>query len=55
MSHHTKDFVHVPGGYLYREQRGHGPDVVLLNGGLADLRMWDATVEWLAGRARVTT
>ncbi|MGY4765992.1 alpha/beta fold hydrolase [Kribbella sp. CWNU-51] len=55
MSHHTKDFVDVPGGYLYYEQRGHGPDVVLLNGGLADLRMWDATVEWLAGRARVTT
>lgn len=33
MSHHTKDFVDVPGGYLYYEQRGHGPDVVLLNGG----------------------
>ena len=55
MPQHTKDFVDVPGGYLYYEQRGEGPDVVLLNGGLADLRMWDATVEWLAERARVTT
>jgi len=55
MSHHTKDFVEVPGGYLYYEQYGAGPDVVLLNGGFADLRMWDATVEWLAERARVTT
>lgn len=49
------DFVEVPGGYLYFEQRGQGPDVVLLNGGLADVRMWDATVDWLAERARVTT
>ncbi|WP_112239082.1 alpha/beta fold hydrolase [Kribbella monticola] len=55
MADHTKDFVDVPGGYLYYEQHGRGPDVVLLGGGLADLRMWDSTVEWLAERARVTT
>jgi pimeloyl-ACP methyl ester carboxylesterase len=55
MSDHTKDFVDVPGGYLYYEQYGEGPDVVLLNGGFADLRMWDPTVEWLAEQARVTT
>ncbi|WP_460653366.1 alpha/beta fold hydrolase [Kribbella endophytica] len=55
MTEQIKDFVDVPGGYLYYEQHGEGPDVVLLNGGLADLRMWDSTVEWLAERARVTT
>ncbi|TDU84225.1 pimeloyl-ACP methyl ester carboxylesterase [Kribbella voronezhensis] len=55
MAEHTKDFVDVPGGYLYYEQHGRGPDVVLLGGGLADLRMWDSTVDWLAERARVTT
>ena len=55
MAQHTKDYVEVPGGYLYYEQRGEGPDVVLINGGFADERMWDATVEWLAERVRVTT
>ncbi|GAB3924346.1 alpha/beta fold hydrolase [Kribbella albertanoniae] len=48
-------FVDVPEGYLYFEQHGDGPDVVLLNGGLADTRMWDSTVAWLAKFARVTT
>ncbi|WP_203840345.1 alpha/beta fold hydrolase [Winogradskya humida] len=48
-------FVEVPRGYLYYRQHGHGPDVVLLNAGLADVRMWDTTVAWLAGIARVTT
>lgn len=47
-------FVDVPGGYLYYEQHGTGPDVVLLNGGLTDTRMWSSTVAWLADVARVT-
>jgi pimeloyl-ACP methyl ester carboxylesterase len=34
---------------------GSGRDVVLFNGGTADLRMWDSTVAWLAGIAQVTT
>ncbi len=48
-------FVEVPGGYLYYQQQGNGPDVLLVNGGIFDLRMWDTTVAWLAGIARVTT
>ncbi|WP_328999882.1 alpha/beta hydrolase [Kribbella sp. NBC_00709] len=48
-------FVNVPDGYLYYEQHGQGPDVVLLNGGLADVRMWSSTVAWLAESHRVTT
>ncbi|GAA1673365.1 alpha/beta hydrolase [Kribbella yunnanensis] len=49
-------YVEVSEGYLYCEQHGDGgPDVVLLNGGLADTRMWDSTVPWLAKFARVTT
>lgn len=48
-------FVEVPDGYLYYRQCGRGPDVVLLNAGLADVRMWDTTVAWLADIARVTT
>jgi non-heme chloroperoxidase len=55
MAQRTKDYVDVPGGYLYYEQQGEGPDVVLVNGGFADVRMWDSTVEWLASIARVTT
>ncbi|MFI5733051.1 alpha/beta fold hydrolase [Kribbella sp. NPDC051587] len=49
-------YVDVPDGYLYYEQHGDGGlDVVLLNGGLADTRMWTPTVAWLAKFARVTT
>jgi 3-oxoadipate enol-lactonase len=48
-------FVDVPDGYLYCRTTGRGPDVVLLNAGAADVRMWDTTVAWLAGIARVTT
>ena len=48
-------FVDVPDGYLYCRTRGQGQDVVLLNAGGADLRMWEATVGWLSGIARVTT
>ncbi|MEV0804426.1 alpha/beta hydrolase [Kribbella sp. NPDC050281] len=51
----TRNFVEVPDGYLYYEQHGQGQDVVLLNGGLADVRMWDSTVAWLSETARVTT
>ncbi|TCC61086.1 alpha/beta hydrolase [Kribbella pittospori] len=50
-----RNFVEVPDGYLYYEQHGQGADVVLLNGGLADVRMWDSTVAWLSESARVTT
>jgi 3-oxoadipate enol-lactonase len=49
------NFADVPGGYLYYRTRGHGQDVVLLNAGTADLRMWDTTTAWLAEVARVTT
>ena len=45
----------VPGGFLYYQTRGEGQDVVLLNAGAADLRMWETTVAWLADVARVTT
>jgi pimeloyl-ACP methyl ester carboxylesterase len=55
MSAVMSEFVDVAGGYLYHEQQGVGPDVVLINGGLSDLRMWDSTVSWLAETARVTT
>lgn len=48
-------FVEVPGGYLYSCTRGRGPDVLLLNAGAADLRMWETTVSWLSRAARVTT
>ena len=49
-------YVEVPGGYLYHRTWGQGPDVVLINAGFADVRMWDSTVAWLAaGIARVTT
>jgi 3-oxoadipate enol-lactonase len=51
----TEKFVEVPGGHLYCRIDGEGPDVVLVNAGAADLRMWDTTVGWLAGIARVTT
>ncbi|WP_279580120.1 alpha/beta fold hydrolase [Fodinicola feengrottensis] len=51
----TKGFADVPGGYLYYQQHGQGQDVLLLNAGLTDLRMWDTTVAWLADIARVTT
>jgi len=48
-------FIDVPGGYLYTETRGSGQDVVLLNAGTMDLRLWASTVDWLSGIARVTT
>jgi pimeloyl-ACP methyl ester carboxylesterase len=51
----TDNFVEVPGGYLYYRTRGQGQDVVLVNAGATDLRLWDSTVSWLSGIARVTT
>lgn len=54
MSGVVSEFVDVAGGHLYYEQEGAGPDVVFVNGGLSDLRMWDSTVSWLADTARVT-
>jgi 3-oxoadipate enol-lactonase len=48
-------FVDVPGGFLYCRTWGQGQDVVLLNAGAADLRMWETTIPWLAEVARVTT
>ncbi|MGI5180213.1 alpha/beta fold hydrolase [Dactylosporangium sp. CA-152071] len=48
-------FIDVEDGHLHAQIRGEGPDVVLLNAGAADLRMWDSTVPWLAGFARVIT
>lgn len=50
-----EQFVEVPDGFVYAQTRGQGQDVVLLNAGAADLRMWATTVPWLAEVARVTT
>jgi len=49
-----ENFADVPGGYLYYQTSGRGQDVVLFNGGTADLRMWDTTTAWLTQIARVT-
>jgi len=55
MSDEIEKFVDVPGGFLHSRTRGRGQDVVLLNAGAADLRMWETTIPWLAAVARVTT
>ena len=56
MGDEIENFVDVPGGgYLYYRTRGQGPEVVLCNAGAADLRMWETSLAWLAGIARVTT
>jgi pimeloyl-ACP methyl ester carboxylesterase len=54
MSDETGKFVDVPGGFIYSQTRGQGQDVVLLNAGGADVRMWDTTTSWLSAVARVT-
>jgi len=41
-------FVTVPGGKLFYEERGSGPAVILIHGGMLDHRMWDPQVEALA-------
>jgi 3-oxoadipate enol-lactonase len=55
MSDLTGKFADVPGGFLYYQVHGHGQDVVLLNPGSADLRVWETTLPWLAEIAQVTT
>jgi pimeloyl-ACP methyl ester carboxylesterase len=55
MSDHVEKFVDVQGGFLYSRTYGRGQDVVLLNAGAADVRMWDTTIPWLAQIARVVT
>lgn len=55
MDDHTSRFVDVPGGYLNYRTQGSGRDVVLVNAGITDLRMWDTTVEHLFQIARVMT
>ena len=47
-------FIDVPGGSIYHEVTGSGPDVVLVHAGVANLRMWDPLVPLLADRHRVT-
>ncbi|MFJ5234148.1 alpha/beta fold hydrolase [Kitasatospora sp. NPDC088391] len=51
---HQEFRVEVPGGVLHAVRSGRGPDVVLLNAGATDARMWAAEAEALAGRHRVT-
>lgn len=55
MADGIEKFVEVPGGFLYCQTRGQGQNVVLINAGAADLRMWETTVSWLSDLARVTT
>lgn len=50
-----EDYVDVPGGYLFFRTQGQGRDVVLVNPGATDLRVWESTVSWLCADARVTT
>lgn len=47
------DFVEVNGAQLRYEARGEGHPLVLLHGGLADMRMWDEHMESLSKRYRV--
>lgn len=46
-------YVEVPGGQLYFEVEGTGRPVMLIPGGLGDLRMWDKQVGAFAERYRV--
>jgi pimeloyl-ACP methyl ester carboxylesterase len=55
MADESEKFAEVPDGFLYCRTRGQGQDVVLLNAGSADLRMWETTIAWLSLVARVTT
>lgn len=49
----TTGFVPVPGGKLFYEERGSGPAVILIHGGMLDHRMWDPQVAALAHGRRV--
>jgi pimeloyl-ACP methyl ester carboxylesterase len=44
MSEAQTGYVDVPGGQLYYEVEGDGPDLTLIHAGVAHLRMWDAQV-----------
>lgn len=46
-------FLAVGGGSLYYEVEGTGEALVLIHGGLGDLRMWDPLAQALAGDYRV--
>lgn len=54
MADEIEKFVDVPDGFLYCRTRGQGQDIVLVNAGAADLRMWETTISWLSEVARVT-
>lgn len=49
----TTGWIEVPGARLYYEVAGEGEPVVLLHGGLVDLRMWDDQFDVFAQRHRV--
>ena len=44
MTETESGFIDVPGGRLYFEAEGRGPELVLIHAGVAHLRMWDAQV-----------
>jgi 3-oxoadipate enol-lactonase len=55
MTDEIEQFAEVPDGFLFCQTHGQGQDVVLVNAGAADLRMWETTISWLSRIARVTT
>jgi 3-oxoadipate enol-lactonase len=46
-------FIEVDGGRIYYEVEGDGHPLLLIHGGLGDLRMWDGQVPAFAERYRV--
>jgi 3-oxoadipate enol-lactonase len=46
--------VEIDGAQLAYRVDGHGPDLVLVHAGIADMRMWDPLVALLAGRYTIT-
>jgi pimeloyl-ACP methyl ester carboxylesterase len=48
----TTGRLDVDGAHLAHRVDGSGADVLLIHAGVADMRMWDAVVEELAGRLR---
>lgn len=49
----TTDFVEVHRARLQYEEHGEGHPLLLIHGGLADMRMWDGQMEAFAARYRV--
>ena len=49
----TSDFVDVHGARLHFEERGEGHPLLLIHGGLADMRMWDDQMDAFTARYRV--